>query len=190
MLKVFMATDKILGVALRWVSVFCLIILGFTLSAVVFVRWFPVAQLSWSDEVIEWAFAWMVFIGAAALWRDHEHFYVDFIKSKLQTQRVGVYHLLFVEALSILFLSLFLYYSILFTSKADATSPLLRVPKSFWYVCMPISGVIMIGYSVRNIAHLIIKIWQTRQAGSTLNSQTDRSDSASKLNVNIGEYDS
>ena len=115
----------------------------------------------------------MVFIDSAALWRNHEHFYVNFLETKLQTRRVGVYHLLFVEALSIIFLLLFLYYSFIFTSKAYATPPLLRVPKSFWYVCMPTSGVIMIGYSVRNIAHLIIKIWQTRQSGSNLNSQTN-----------------
>jgi TRAP-type C4-dicarboxylate transport system permease small subunit len=115
----------------------------------------------------------MVFIGSAALWRDREHFYVNLLETKLQTRRVGVYHLLFVEALSIIFLLLFLYYSFLFTSKAYATSPILRLPKTVWYVCMPISGVIMIGYSVRNIAHLISKIWQTRQSGSNLNSQTD-----------------
>ena len=167
-----MTTDKILGAAMRWVAVSCMIILSIVLSSVVFVRWFPLAQLSWSDEVIEWAFAWMVFIGAAALWRNHEHFYVDFIKSKLQIQPIGVYHLLLVEAISIIFLSLFLYYSILFTSKACSTSPLLRFPKSFWYVCMPISGVIMIGYSVRDIAHLIVKICRTRQADSNLDSQT------------------
>ena len=124
----------------------------------------------------------MVFIDSAALWRNHEHFYVTFLETKLQTRRVGVYHLLFVEALSIIFLLLFLYYSFLITNKAYATFRILRVPKSFWYVCMPISGVIMIGYSVRNIAYLIIKIWQKRQSGSNLNSKTDRSDDASRSN--------
>jgi TRAP-type C4-dicarboxylate transport system permease small subunit len=115
----------------------------------------------------------MVFIDSANLWHNHEHFYVNLLETKLQTRRVGVYHLLFVEALSIIFLLLFLYYSFLFTCKAYATSPILRLPKTVWYVCMPISGVIMIVYSLRNIANLIIKIWQTRQTGSILNSQTD-----------------
>ncbi len=32
-------------------------------SAVVFVRFFPIVIIGWSDEVIEWLFAWMVFMG-------------------------------------------------------------------------------------------------------------------------------
>ena len=166
MRSVFMAIDKKLEIVLRWVSISCLIILGIVLSAVVFVRWFPIAQISWSDEIVELAFAWMVFIGAAALWRNHEHFYVNFVESKLQSRRVGVYHLLFIEVLCIIFLVLFLYYSILFTSQADATSPILRFPKNLWYLCMPISGVIMVSYSIRNIADLIIKIRQSLHADS------------------------
>jgi len=162
----FMAIDKKLEFSLRWVSISCLIILGLVLSAVVFVRWFPIAQISWSDEVVELAFAWMVFIGAAALWRNHEHFYVNFVESKLQSHRVGIYHLLFIEVLCIIFLALFFYYSYLFTSQADATSPILRFPKNLWYVCMPISGAIMIGYSFRNIADLIINIKQSLHADS------------------------
>jgi TRAP-type C4-dicarboxylate transport system permease small subunit len=97
----------------------------------------------------------MVFIGSAALWRDHEHFYVNFLEIKLQTRRVGVYHLLFVEALSILFLSLFLCYSILFTNKAFSNSPLLRESLS-----IPSAGFIRVGYSIRNLIRQVLELTQ------------------------------
>ena len=48
--------------------------------------------------------------------------------------------------------------------------------------------ILMIAYSLRNIAHLIIGIWQKREAGSNPDLQTKRSGSAPKSNVNIGEY--
>lgn len=166
MRNVFMAIGKKIEFTLHCVSVSCLIVLGLVLTAVVFVRWFPIAQISWSDEVVEWAFAWMVFFGAAALWCNHEHFYVDFFESKLKLYRVGVYHLLMIEVLAIIFLILFIYYSILFTSKADATSPILHLPKNLWYICMPISGVIMASYSLGNIANLVIKIGQSLHVAS------------------------
>ena len=48
--------------------------------------------------------------------------------------------------------------------------------------------ILMIAYSERNIAHVIIRILQTRQSGSIPDLQTNRSGSASKSSANIGEY--
>lgn len=46
--------DMILGKAMRWFCVANLLALTVVLGAVVFIRFFPVAKLRWSDEIIEW----------------------------------------------------------------------------------------------------------------------------------------
>jgi len=71
--------DRSLIISLRWLTLVCFVALLILLSGVVFVRFVPITSLGWSDEIVEWAFAWMVFMGAAALWRDNEHFRVQWL---------------------------------------------------------------------------------------------------------------
>lgn len=45
--------------------------------------------IEWSDEIVERAFAWMVFMGAAVLWRNNEHFRVQWLPNKLEGKASG-----------------------------------------------------------------------------------------------------
>lgn len=149
--------DEITGVFLRKVTLANFIALLFLLSAVVLVRFVPVASLGWSDEIIEWAFAWMVFIGAAALWRDNEHFRVEWLPGKLTGSRSGVWVGVLVELLSIFFIAVMTYYGFLLMVSAHDRSPILELPRHYWYLCIPLAGAIMILYSVRNLLRLFRK---------------------------------
>ena len=143
--------DRILVSSLHWICVICFALLFLLLSGNVFVRFFPVTAFFWFDEVVEWMFAWMVFFGAAALWARDDHFRLDWISTKLKGTAHG--HLLaaFVEILSLIFVAIFFYQAFRLTSLAKDWTPVFNVPRACLYVCMPISGAIMVGYSAKNV---------------------------------------
>jgi len=57
--------DQILAVVTKWGSVAWLVTLFLLIAAGVFVRFVPITSLGWADEIIELAFAWMVFLNGS-----------------------------------------------------------------------------------------------------------------------------
>ncbi len=142
--------DRYLMSTLRRLTLACFVTLLILLAGVVFVRFVPITSLGWSDEIVEWAFAWMVFMGSAVLWRDDEHFRVLWLPDKLKGRASGKVLGLVVEALSITFLVVMTYYGMKLTVAAHDRSPILELPRHIWYSCIPLAGIIMIAYSIRN----------------------------------------
>ena len=144
------AVDAGLGWTMRAVCLGCLTGLFAVLLGMVLIRFLPIATLSWSSEIIELLFAWLVFIGAAALWRDNDHFRIEALLHRLDLTRFGVPARVVVELIAFGFVLLFTYYTWLLLQRAGGTSPILDWPRELWYVCMPVSGLIMSVYSLRN----------------------------------------
>jgi TRAP-type C4-dicarboxylate transport system permease small subunit len=155
MLELLKKIDAAVGMILKGLCIACMAILSLVLSGVVLVRFFPVAKLSWSDEVIEWTFAWMVFMGAAALWREKAHFCVDALSCKLEKHFAGNYLTLFIEIISLIFFLALTYYGYVLAINANDRSPILEWPRPIWYSCIPLAGLIMSVYSVRNLISVI-----------------------------------
>ena len=165
MLQFLVKLDCWIERCLRWFSIGCIVILTVALIGVVFVRFFPIARLSWSDEAIEWAFAWLVFMGAAALWRRNEHFCVDALSCRLGRMRAGMLHSLCVGLLSLAFFVIFTYYGYLLTISANDRSPILEWPRPLWYASMPVAGVIMTGYCIQSIIKITTQLFTARKSG-------------------------
>jgi TRAP-type C4-dicarboxylate transport system permease small subunit len=134
-------------------NVFARILAGLseTLSEYAFAKYIPIVAFYWFDEVVEWAFAWMVFFGAAALWARDDHFRLEWFPQKMQTSRTGRLVLFGLELLSLFFLLVFATQSLRLTILAKDWTPVFNVSRRFLYACMPISGFIMVGYSIRNL---------------------------------------
>ena len=156
--------DRSLTITLRGLTLVCFVALLILLSAIVFVRFVPITSLGWSDEIVEWAFAWMVFMGATVLWRDNEHFRVQWLPDKLNGRASGKVLALAVEILSIIFLAVMTYYGMKLTVAAHDRSPILELPRHIWYFCIPLAGITMIGYSIRNLIGHVLEI---RHSGCT-----------------------
>ncbi len=97
---------------------------------------------------MELAFAWMVFLGTGALWRSHEHITIDFILQALAGTREGRALEVVLALLALVFLAVFTWQAWLLTVQARDTSPMLLLPRPLWYVTLPLSGLVMIGYTV------------------------------------------
>jgi len=159
--------DRFLMSTLRRLTLACFVTLLILLAGVVFVRFVPITSLGWSDEIVEWAFAWMVFMGAAVLWRDNEHFRVLWLPNKLNGRTSGNILALVVEALSIAFLVVMTYYGMKLTVAAHDRSPILELPRHIWYSCIPLAGIIMIAYSIRNVVGNVREIVHSALGGES-----------------------
>lgn len=160
--------DRLLVRTLRTICVLCFCLLLLLLSGNVFVRHFPVAAFYWFDEVVEWAFAWMVFLGAAALWARNEHFRLEWINCKIKGTAAGHLVAAALEVVSLFFIVIFFYQAFRLTALARDWTPVFNVSRRYLYACMPVSGAIMVVYSIRNI---MVELAAMKNPANTCNMQ-------------------
>lgn len=161
--------DKVILTALKGITIISFILLTILISANVFVRFFPVASLHWFDEIIELLYAYLVFYGAAALWISCEHFGVgDWIERRIRNLRTRYAYAMIIECLVLCFALVFFYYSLRLTVLARDVTNVFAMPKRILYSCLPVSGTIMIIYSIRNIVVKIADFLKSQQEQETV----------------------
>lgn len=136
---------------MRGISGFCMAALLVLTCALILLRVgiFPI-PLAWLDEVIELLFAWMVFLGTAVVWGKREHIVVDLIPQMLVGTRAGWAVEIVGCVLALVFLAVFTWQGITFTLQSQGnTSPILMLPRTLWYVSMPIAGVMMTWHTLK-----------------------------------------
>ena len=135
-------------------SVISLVGLFILIAAGVFVRFVPISSMGWADEVIELAFAWMVFLGAALLWGKRSHFRVDLIPSLLAGFPAGRLLEMGLQILCLVFFLVYTHQAGFLTVQSMDRSPILDYPRAIWYVIMPVTGGVIIGYIIRDLIFL------------------------------------
>lgn len=143
--------DRALAGFLKVSSVVSLVGLFILIAAGVFVRFVPVSSMGWADEVIELAFAWMVFLGAALLWGKRSHFRVDVLPAALSGASAGRILEIGLQILCLAFFLVYTYQAGLLTVQSMDRSPILYYPRALWYVIMPATGGVIVGYIIRDL---------------------------------------
>lgn len=157
-MKALRTADRVLGLVLRAIPILCLAALFVILFGNVLSRYFEVWSIAWFDEIVEALFAWMVFIGAAALWRENEHFRIDFLEGYLALAGAvrGAKALrLVIAVLSLVFLAFMAVKGYDLASRSRAVTPILSVPVAYVYAAIPIAAGIMAIYSIADILRLL-----------------------------------
>ena len=147
----FGKVDRVVGITLRGGSSFCISSLWIIVTAIVLFRFLPFFSMGWTDEIVELLFAWMVFSGAAELCRQRKHFIVDLIPNMIAGTRTGHVLGIVIQLLALTFLLVFTYEGALLAIQATDRSPVFEYPKTLWYMSIPISGIIMVGYTLRDL---------------------------------------
>ncbi len=150
--------DRVLGAALRIVPMLCLAALFVILFGNVLSRYFQIWSIAWFDEIVQALFAWMVFIGAAALWREHDHFRIDWLETFLDDETGGGPASTVLRALlallSLGFLAVLAWKGLDLTLRSRAVTPILNIPVATVYAAIPFSAAIMCAYSLRDLVVL------------------------------------
>lgn len=150
--------DSGLGWTLRGIAIVCLAGLFVLILVNVTARTFSFAGFAWFDEIVQGLFAWMVFMGAAALWREGEHFRVDWLETKLGTGPAGTALSIVVTFLSLGLLVAMTCYGYDLTARSRALTPILKMPTGLFYAAIPISGAVMVLYSLRDLWTAFMKL--------------------------------
>lgn len=132
------------------IALFAAITVILTLNIVV--RFVPVMSMHWFDEILEMLYGALIFYGAAAVWVAHEHFSVgDWLSKYLPGTRARLLYRFLVEACSVVFIAVFFWYALELTLQTSEHTTAFAIPKAWLYACMPITGAIMLVYSLKNM---------------------------------------
>lgn len=152
MLKGLKKTDEMLTAILRWFVIGLFVGLGLILFLRVLIRFTPFhISLSWTDEVVEWMMAWMIFTAATLIMRSGDHFRVDLLQTKYEGRTWVKVLNLFITLLGLMFFASLLYYSIRLTAGAIWFSPILKVSTRVPYLSIPVNCVLILFYLVRDL---------------------------------------
>jgi len=151
--------DKGLALALEWICIALFAGITFILTLNIVVRFFPFMSMHWFDEILELLYGALVFYGAAAVWITHSHFSVgDWISKYLKSVRARFAYRLLVELMSLLFIAIFFWYALELMLQTEEQTTAFAMSKKWLYACMPITGGIMVLYTLKNMWLELAKI--------------------------------
>ena len=148
---IFNAIDKYLTVLLRFVlGATSAVIFVVTFAAVVF-RYLLKAPLPWSQDVIRLAFTYMIYFGAAYCVRENAHLNIDVLLTSFPKKVRALLEIVINIVLLGFFLFLINFGLDFALSGANQTSSYLMLPMTCYYAGVPLSGVFMLFYGIKNI---------------------------------------
>lgn len=118
--------------------------------------------MSWTDEAMRFLFIWFAFLGSAYAIREKKHIVVDFLSDSLSKNKIKVIDIT-IHIIMLLFISVLIFYGF---KVADVMgiqkSPVMRISMRYVFLAIPISGILMMVYTILNIVDLA----RRKEAGS------------------------
>jgi len=151
--------DQGLVKVLEWICIALFVAITFILTLSIVVRFIPFMSMHWFDEILELLYGALIFYGAAAVWVTHSHFSVgDWISKFIPSMRGRFAYRLVVELLSLLFIVIFFKYALALMIQTEEQTTAFAMSKKWLYACMPITGGIMVLYTLKNMYLELAKI--------------------------------
>lgn len=150
-------SNSLFDKVVRFMEIFLIIIFSLLVLDVlfqVFSRYILKASFSWTEELARFSLIWMSIFGAAYLNAKREHLSMDFLYRKFSdpTKKkvsIVIEILIFLFALIVMVIGGFnLVYTTLHLGQLSGT---LRIPLGYIYAILPISGLLIMWFSVYHI---------------------------------------
>lgn len=165
-LRLIARLDRALLLVLEIVCIALFAAITVILTLNIIVRFVPMMSMHWFDEIVEMLYGALIFYGAAAVWVARGHFSVgDWISKYLPGTRARFAYRFLVELASLAFIAIFFKYSLDLTIATTEATTAFALPKQWLYACMPISGAIMLVYSLKNMYLEMLAILRPEVAG-------------------------
>ena len=155
MIGYFKLLDHWIASFLKWSVIACFFGLFVLMISGVLQRFIPEIKISGYEEMIEFLFVWMTYLGATAMWREGMLYRVgafDNVFSKSVKRGLGVIIHLFMIALC----WVLIFNGSDFALSAGEITPFLQLNKIYWYAAIPICGCFMAVYSLISLVRLLI----------------------------------
>jgi len=120
----------------------------------VFFRYILHRPIAWQEELSTVAMVWLVFIGASVVAKKSAHIRIDSL-SNLLPQKYRKIWLLIVNAFVLLVLGLLFCFSAQLTWQTQKLTTILKIPYGFVYMAAPISTLLMMTYTARDLGRLV-----------------------------------
>ncbi|MCJ7810690.1 MAG: TRAP transporter small permease [Dehalococcoidia bacterium] len=139
---------RILSNAVEWVCMVLMVVLSVDLFLGVFSRYVMVRTFTWYDEIARGCFVWLTFLGAAVGVKRHAHFRLQIIVDRL-SPRLRQATVFLLPLVVIIFAGVLIQQGLVFLELGKfQQTPVMGLPKTWIYVAVPISGALMILYSL------------------------------------------
>ena len=157
--RLFFALRKILYfISIAAIALMLVIIFFQVISRYIFGYTFD-----WSEELSRFLFVWVVFIGSALIIGDKGHMAVQLLPDMLSGKRTGFYLQIFIKLASLAFILLLIGQGSKMTrTMMFQTAPALNLPMGIVYAIIPVSGVLMLLYLIRDSLVLFAENRKTR----------------------------
>ncbi len=137
----------------RWLRVgiiAAVVLIQALLTFNILARFVPVITTVWTEEVIEFLFAWVVFLGAALLYREGVLFRVELAESALPPALRRPLWVV-IQACMLVFAVVFAVEGWQFTRETFVESPFLHLSKVAWHASLPAAGMLLVAYAVAGL---------------------------------------
>lgn len=151
--------NKLITIMNKALSLFCISLSSVLVTCVtwqVFSRYVLNVPSTFTDEVARFLFIWVGLMGAAYTLGQKRHLAIDLLAMKLEKDKTKHAKLsLFINLISMSFASVIMVYGggslMLKTLQTGQISPALGIEMGLVYAAIPLSGIFMMAYLVRDI---------------------------------------
>jgi TRAP-type C4-dicarboxylate transport system permease small subunit len=163
--------DRVIGPVVDWAVGGLVAALVILVGSGVLARYVFNYSLAWSDELAGLGFVWLTLLGAVAASRRRSHMVIGFLPKRFGDggqRAIGFY----VTAAILVFLGFMIGEGIVLTvATMDDRSAVLRMPVGVSYLSLPVAGLFMLAYTLREGWALC-----QRQGGWTASGTSDEED--------------
>ncbi|MEN6413081.1 MAG: TRAP transporter small permease [Veillonellales bacterium] len=153
----FAKLEEKLYVVLKFITFLLMLAMVAIIFSQVIARYAFSNSLSWSEEIGRHIFIWMTFLGAALAVRSRSHVALDLLV-KAFPQKLQKVILVFGYLVMIVFAGVLVYAGIkMMTLGARQMSAAVQIPMKYIYIVLPISGILMIFYLLKNLCEDITR---------------------------------
>lgn len=146
--------DRVIGIVVKWFLIGAMIAVSVLVLVMIGARFMPWIQIEGGEELIELGFSWVVFMGTLDHCREGTLFRVTEVVDLFPPFVRRLLHIL-VEVLVAAFGVALAWYGWDFAIDTSQLTPYLRLPKQIFYVCMPVAGLAMTLYAIRDCLRLL-----------------------------------
>lgn len=142
---------KFLRKTLYGISVAAMIVMLAIIFMQVITRYVFGFSFEWSEELARFLFVWVVFLGSALIMGEEGHLAVELLPRLLKGTKPGFLLNLFINACGYVFIFLLIVQGWKMTETMTfQTAPGLGISMSYVYFIMPLSGVLMLLYHMKD----------------------------------------